>query len=255
MRLLGLPYEGRDNFIPGVSLAPERIRWARESIEDYSVYWWLPAPALDDQGDLDPAQLSGKDMVEHFLGEMSEKLPNGEPCLFLGGDHLVTLPAVRHYQNLGKRFEVLHLDAHLDRRQAYEGSRYSYATVIARVEEAMGAERVHTLGFRSKAPEETRSGVPFAVLEPLKRLLETNDGPFYLTLDLDVLDPSVFPAVTNPEPLGVSVRELLDAFRLLRGRLIAADIVEYNPLSDDGLRSAVTAAFLLRELSFCFEVP
>jgi arginase family enzyme len=84
-------------------------------------------------------------------------------------------------------------------------------------------------------------------------LLERNPGPFYLSLDLDVLDPSVFPAVTNPEPMGIQVGELVDAINLLSGKLIAADIVEYNPQSCTDLHPAVTAAFLMRELSLCFE--
>jgi arginase family enzyme len=112
---------------------------------------------------------------------------------------------------------------------------------------------VHTFGYRAKAPEEPEIGTSFEVFEPLNRFLEAyQEDPLYLTLDLDVLDPSVFPAVTNPEPLGITLWELFDTLHLLDGRLLAADIVEYNPGSCADLHPAVTAAFLLRELSFCF---
>jgi agmatinase len=252
IRLLGLPYEGPEDFIEGASLAPERIRWARESLEDSSFILGKPAPELDDRGDLDLRGKTGEPMVEHAVSLLHGTLKDSSPCLFLGGNHLVTLPAVRFYEESGLDFDLIHLDAHLDRRDVYKGSRFAYATVIRRIEELIGPDRVHTFGYRTRAEEEPETGVPFEVANPLVEFLGSRSGPFYLSVDLDVLDPSVFPAVTNPEPCGITIRELSDALRHLEGRLIAADIVEYNPQSCTDLHSAVTAAFVMRELSLCF---
>ena len=149
-------------------------------------------------------------------------------------------------------FWVVHFDAHLDRRDVFFGNRWSHATVIKRIEEIVGPEKVLTFGYRSKAPEEKETGYPFHVLEHLKRILPQIDKKIYLTVDLDVLDPSEFLAVSNPEPGGISFWELQESITLLKGRLIAADIVEFNPLSAPLVFPAVTAALLLRELLIQF---
>ncbi len=250
--LLGIPYEGRGDFLRGASLAPQKIRWALESIELFSIYQNKNMPEYVDLGDIYvPPETDPEDAVK-FLAEKLENILSGaERFLVLGGDHLITYPIIKAVHKRYPDLHVIHLDAHLDRRDIFEGQKFSHATVMKRIEEIIGREKIITLGYRSKADEEDISprSKPFCVLEPLKELLPELEGlPIYLSLDLDVLDPSEFPGVTNPEPGGITFRELLEALKLLSGRLVAADIVEYNPLAFPGHFPAVTASILLREL-------
>ena len=168
--------------------------------------------------------------------------------IFLGGDHSITLPIIKVLHDFYDDLFVIHFDAHLDRRESFFGNRFSHATVIKRVEELIGEERVLTFGYRSKAPEEPAKGFPFKVFDNLKENLNSLGSHVYLTIDLDILDPSEFPAVSNPEPGGISFKELQESINLLKGRLIGVDIVEFNPLSAPLVFPAVTAALLLREI-------
>ncbi len=249
IHLVGLPYEGPEDFLRGTAMAPSRLRWAMESIEDYSVYQRRSVPRFQDHGDLYPVGETPEERLQSLQERLKPLLQPGERWVFLGGDHSITYATVAALLPLYPGLQVVHLDAHLDRREAFFGNRWSHASVIRRLEDLLGdPTRIHTLGYRSRAPEEPERGTPFRVLEPLRALAERLAPPVYLTLDFDVLDPSEFPAVGNPEPGGVSFQELLEALQLLRGKLVAADLVEYNPLASSALFPAVTGALLLREV-------
>ncbi len=246
---MGLAYEGPEDFLKGTAMAPSRLRWAMESIEDYSVYQRRLVPRYQDHGDVYPEGATPEARLQSLTQQVASRLRPGERWLFLGGDHAVTYATVAALLPLYPQLTVVHLDAHLDRRETFEGNRWSHATVMKRLQDLLGdPHRIHTLGYRSRAPEEPEEGVPFQVLEPLRQLLPQLRFPVYLTLDLDVLDPSEFPAVGNPEPGGITFQELLEAIQLLKGLLVAADVVEYNPLASGALFPAVTGALLIREL-------
>jgi agmatinase len=248
VKILGLPYEGPENFQPGVQLAPAHIRWAYDSIEWYSIHQKEPVPEFEDLGDF---YFYSKENPEEFVRKalsLFNRLKLEPPFIALGGDHFVTYPIIKYLHEKGLEFTVIHLDAHLDRRDSFMGNKLSHATVIKRVEEIVGEDRVITFGYRSFFPEEDlKRGEPFKVLEPLKKLLEEEKGPFYLTLDIDVLDPSIMPAVSNPEPLGITFKELLESLKLLKGKLLAMDLVELDPLLDPTHSSAILCAEILRE--------
>ncbi|MDI6850892.1 MAG: arginase family protein [bacterium] len=248
VKIIGLPYEGAENFQPGVQLAPAYIRWAYDSIEWYSIYQEEPVPEFEDLGDF---YFYSKESPEDFVRKalnLLNKLKLEPPFIALGGDHFISYPVVKYLHDKGFEFTIIHLDAHLDRRDSFMGNKLSHATVIRRIEEIVGAERVITLGYRSFFPEEDlKRGEPFRVLEPLCKILEEEKGPFYLTLDLDVLDPSIMPSVSNPEPLGISFKELLESLKLIKGKLLAMDIVELDPLLDPTRSSAILSAEILRE--------
>jgi len=248
IKLIGLPYEGPEDFMRGTSLAPPRLRWAMESIEDYSIYQHKSIPDYEDYGDIH-IDLDGK--PEQTLQEIYLSLQNlvdrESRYLFLGGDHAVTYPVVLALKEKHPNLTVIHFDAHLDRRSEYMGNPWSHACVMKRLEERLTEESILTFGYRSRAPDEPESGIPFTILEHLAEAIEKIDSPVYLTIDLDVLDPSEFPAVSNPEPGGISFKELQESLYLLRGKLIGIDIVEYNPLVSDSIFPAVTGALLIRE--------
>ncbi len=249
IHLIGLPYEGPEDFLKGTAMAPSRLRWAMESIEDYSVYQQRELPKFHDHGDLYPQGENPRERLQSLQDRLLPRIQANDRWVFVGGDHTVTYATVSALLSQHPNLTVVHLDAHLDRRDAFYGNRWSHATVIRRLEDLLGDPgRIHTLGYRSRAPEEPERGTPFRVREPLEHLASQLRFPVYLTLDFDVLDPSEFPAVGNPEPGGITFQELLEALQLLRGKLVAVDLVEYNPLASSALFPAVTGALLLREV-------
>jgi len=267
LKLIGLPYEGKEDFRRGASLGPAYIRWALESIESFSPYQGRELPPYQDEGDHYFPGKFGAQFVAQARAKLEELLAPGEKFILLGGDHLITLPALEllssrdlddphplsHSRSRSRsQFIVVHLDAHLDRRDSFEGERLSHATVIKRAEELLGPGRLISLGVRSKAPCEEKGPNARYLWEETDSIFEELAGSrVYLTLDLDVLDPGIFPAVSNPEPGGMGFRELLELlFRIgSQAELIGADLVEFNPLaSPSAFESGALAATLLREL-------
>jgi agmatinase len=245
---VGIPFEGEDDFIRGSSLGPAKIRWVMESIEDFSYYQERSLPSFEDLGDIYLPDIPQEEVPLYIEEKLRGKLR--PPFLAVGGNHLITLPLVRIVKEHHPNLKVVHFDAHLDRRDRYKGFFHSYSTVMRRVEEVVGSERVYTFGYRSKAESEDEGkSFPEGVLEPLKSSIEElMDSPLYLTIDLDVLNPSEFPAVSNPEPGGISFYELIESLKLLKDNIVAADIVEFNPVASCDIYPAVTAAILVREL-------
>ncbi|MGB9590544.1 MAG: arginase family protein, partial [Candidatus Hydrothermia bacterium] len=187
--LFGIPYEGRVNFTRGTSLGPAHIRFWLESLEDFSPYQGKELE-YSELGDLyPPSGLSG----EEFTAWCVEALRSWEikpPFLALGGDHTITLPLCLYLRESIGDFTVVWLDAHLDARDEYQGEKFCHATVARRLADE-GFE-VLILGWRSLAPGEAGPEDKEA-LERLSSLRKC-----YLSLDLDVLDPSVVPGVSNP---------------------------------------------------------
>ena len=246
--LIGIPFEGEDDFIKGTSLGPSKIRWAMDSIENFSCYQNKILPPYTDLGDIYLPDIHQEKFSDYLERNLKEKLE--PPFVAVGGNHLITLPLVRILKKYHPELRVIHFDAHLDRRERYKGFLFSYSTVIRRLEEEIGRERIFTLGYRSKSQEED-DGQSFRgkVFDPPNSIIgELENFPLYLTLDLDVLDPSEFPAVSNPEPGGISFLELIDSLKVLRNKIVAADIVEFNPMASFDTYPAVTAAILVREL-------
>ncbi|MCS7245536.1 MAG: arginase family protein [candidate division WOR-3 bacterium] len=251
INVLGICYEGKENFLKGTRIAPGYIRWAIESIEDTSIYQDNKSyKPYNELGDIHvPWEYSNYEVIE-FISERVEKLIDlyKMPFVFIGGDHFITYPVVKIISQYIDDFAIIHLDAHLDRRDIFEGSKYNHATFIRRLEEE--GFTIYTLGYRSFASKEeyiNERCYSFKVLEPLEKIIN-NHSKFYLTIDLDVLDPSIFPSVSNPEPNGISTIEIIHSIKLLRNKIISADIVEFSPMVSDHYRSGVIASIILREL-------
>ncbi len=249
VNVLGICYEGKENFLKGSRIGPSYIRWAIESIEDTSIYQDGNYKPYNELGDIHiPWDLSELEVVEFIQSKLENYIKeNGFPFIFIGGDHFITYPIVKAISKFTD-FSIIHLDAHLDRRDSFENRRYNHATFIRRLEEE--GFKVFTLGYRSFAKDleyVNENCFAFKVLEPLKEILNKY-SKFYLTLDFDVLDPSVFSSVSNPEPNGISFLELIEVIRLLKDKVISADIVEFSPLIGDAYRSGVIASTILREL-------
>ncbi|MEO0180163.1 MAG: arginase family protein [candidate division WOR-3 bacterium] len=237
--LFGIPYEGRVNFTRGAFLGPAHTRFWLESLEDFSPYQGKDLE-YSELGDLyPPSGLSGEEFTA-WCAEALNSWAVEPPFLALGGDHTITLPLCLYLREKLGGFTVLYLDAHLDARDEFQGERFCHATVGKRLSDE-GFE-VLALGWRSLAPGEEGPNEN-AVFERLSSLKKC-----YLSLDLDVLDPSVFPGVSNPEPGGMSFGELIGLIQGLRGKIISADMVEYNPREDPGPASGGIAATIAREV-------
>jgi agmatinase len=254
--LVGCPLDLTSTYRSGSDKAPLAIRGASDSIETYS-------PFLDlDLVDVPFADLGDVPLQNETLGNALKKIrialsgileAKGRP-LCLGGEHTITLPVVEALSASDSGFVVVHADAHSDLREKYEDSPLNHATVIRRVSELLGPNRLIQVGIRSGTRDEfiwMRENGTLLQWGPAaeKNLLSRIAGrPVYLTLDLDVLDPACFHATGNPEPGGWSYPDLERLFRVLAGvTLLGADIVELNPTLDPSEVGTITAARIVRE--------
>ncbi len=258
--LLGIPFDATSSFRPGSRFAPDHIRLYSEGIESYSPYQHkdLAECAFTDAGNVVDLTINNFSVLRKAVHiEVTQHLRAGKKVLALGGEHLISLPVATAYVERYPDLNVIHLDAHADLRDEYLGEKYSHATVIRRISEILGAEKIYQFGIRSGTREEFAFGdqaahfYPFS-LNPaaVQAVVEELQGsPVYLTLDLDVLDPACFPGTGTPEPGGVSFQELLQTLLLFgQLKLVGADIVELCPAYDHSDVSTITAIKLVREL-------
>jgi len=255
--VLGCPLDVTSTYRRGAAEAPQAIRAASDSIETYS-------PLLDsdlsdgvfcDMGDIALHPERVEPSLARIHARVAEALHQDARPLLIGGEHTITLPAVEAFKKAYDDFYVIHLDAHSDLRDEYEGSSINHATVIKRVADIIGPQRLIQMGIRAGTREEfdwMRSNGTLIAWEPrTEKLLAKIIGraPIYLTMDLDVLDPACFPGTGNPEPGGWFYQDMERLFRFLRDmNLLAADVVELNPGLDPSQTSTITAAKIVREL-------
>ena len=255
--LFGAPFDGTTSYRPGTRFASKAVRSESYGLETYSPYQDrdLCEYKIFDGGDLElPFGNTCRvlEQIEEFTERIlaDEKLP-----LMIGGEHLVTLGAVRAAVKRFPDLHVLHLDAHTDLRDEYLEEKLSHATVMRRIWELTGDSKIHQFGIRSGERYEFAFAEEHTVLhkfnlngieEAVKRL---EGKPVYLSLDLDVLDPSVFPGTGTPEAGGVTFRELLAGLLKMKGLHIAGcDVNELSPVYDQSGVSTAVACKIVREL-------
>jgi agmatinase len=254
--LLGCPLDMTATFRTGCAQAPAAIRAVSDSIETYSP---LLDRDLEDFPFSDLGDLRLPDSLELSLNSInqavSEILSRNSSPLCLGGEHTITWPIFQAVERHFPEVIVIHLDAHTDLRDEYNGSTMNHATVMKRVSEITGPKRLIQLGIRSGTKEEfhwMRENQTFLQWAPGadEELLDrVRDRPVYLTLDLDVLDPACMPGTGNPEAGGWFYYEMEPFFLMLDGmNLVGADVVELNPGLDPAQTSTITAAKIVREL-------
>jgi len=256
--IFGAPFDGTTSYRPGARFAPSRMRDESEyAIETYSPYQNkdLMDYSIFDGGDLEIPYGNTERVLKVIEDYVEGLLKDDKISLMIGGEHLVTLGAVRAYGKHYDDLHIVHFDAHPDLRDEYLGEKLSHATVMRRCWEIVGDDRIFQYGIRSGDREELLWGkehvktsmFDFAGIESLKKRIK--DKPVYLTIDLDVLDPSEFPGTGTPEAGGVSFRELLEALNHLKGlNIVGLDMVELSPPNDPTGISTALACKLLREL-------
>ena len=256
--VFGIPFEGRVNLRRGADHGPRDLRIASDSIETYS-------PALDRDledlamADLGDCELGSGTPREQLARAREEILAFWRPGLvpiMLGGDHTATLAVVEVLAPAIPELRILQLDAHPDLREEFLGERYNYASAMARVMDVVAPERVYQVGMRTGAREEYRRKAPHLFpahavrpVDAVRSLLpELVRHPLYVTIDVDVLDPSEAPGTGAPEPCGITAAELVEIVRLLEPcRIVGTDLMEVAHAFDASGRTGITASWILRE--------
>jgi len=253
--LTGVPFDGTACFRPGARFGPQGIRFWSDVLETYSRPF--DADLLDlklaDAGDLPVSSADWQAASTQIYRMVKNILLQGAVPILMGGEHLITLPAVKASADAFPGLVVLHMDAHLDLRDDYDGLKLSHATVMRRVMETVGPGGLLQYGVRSGTKEEWKLSEEKATLlidlDALSGIFGSR--PVYLSVDLDVLDPSVMPETGAPEPGGITFPQLHEAILACRGlNLVGADVVEYCPLPGGGGPSGAVAAKVVRELIF-----
>lgn len=257
--LYGAPFDSTTSYRPGTRFGPSAMRHESFGLETYSLY--QDADLTDyqvfDSGDLELCFGSAEMALADIEERAATILADGKLPLLLGGEHLVTLGAVRAVAKKYPDLHIIHFDAHADLRDDYLGAKLSHACVLRRCHDILGDGRIHQFCIRSGEREEFRFAKAHTDMHPftfdgLKETvaaLKEAGVPVYFTIDLDCLDCSVFPGTGTPEAGGVTFLQLLDAIRTVTQlNIVGADVNELAPMLDQSGMSTATACKVLREL-------
>ena len=263
--LYGAPFDSTTSYRPGARFASRTMRAGSYGLETYSPYQDLDLEdaAVFDGGDLELCFGDAARALGDIKAFAKEILNDGKLPFLIGGEHLVSLPAIEAVSERYPGLCLVHFDAHTDLRDEYLGAELSHATVIRRAWETLGDGRIHQFGIRSGeraeflwAKEHTHlHKFDFAGLEESIEALKGR--PVYLTIDLDVMDPSVFPGTGTPEAGGVTFLALMEAaLKVIGGcNIVGCDMVELSPPYDASGASTAVALKLLREMLLGLERP
>ena len=253
--VLGVPLDHNSSFLRGSAQAPERIKESlysdssnlctEKGYDLATIPGWHFSPDLE-IGDENKAFTQ---IEEHVAGLLKKDLR----VISLGGDHSITVPVVRAYAAEYPNLNILHFDAHPDLYDELDGNPNSHACPFARIMEENLAQRLVQVGIRTLTKHQysqaRRFGVEIIRMDNIETAKELSfDGPVYISLDMDCLDPAFAPGVSHHEPGGMSTRDVLELIKNVKGNIIGADLVEYNPERDLNGVTGMVAAKLLKEI-------
>jgi len=256
--LFGVPFDGTTSFKPGARFAPSAMREDSWAIESYSPYLDkdLEDIKLFDYGNLELPfgdKMNALAMIEEIVDEIveSDKKP-----IMIGGEHLVSYAPVKSLVKKYPDLNIIHFDAHTDLREDYLGEEFSHATVLRRIYDLVGDGKLNQFCIRSGLKEEFEWAKEHAHLEKFtfhtleERVDALINEPVYITIDLDVFDPSVFPGTGTPEPGGINFHQMLEIIGILSKleNVVGLDVVELSPKHDASGVSTAVACKTLREL-------
>jgi len=264
--VFGAPFDGTTSNKAGTKFAANAMRLESVGLETYS-------PLLDldledarvcDVGDVELSYGVAELMVLELEAAVHGILTDGKVPLMIGGEHLVSYPAVVAISKIYPDVHVIHLDAHTDLREEFGGSKLSHATVLKRIWDILGDGRIFQFGIRSGTKEEFdfarvhhHTYMESLRINTIGNVLESLTGKkVYITIDLDVLDPSIMSGTGTPEAGGITYRELEEFFVLLRNanvEIVGADMVELSPAHDPSGVSTATACKVLREMALILD--
>ncbi len=256
--IFSVPMDATTSFRPGTRFAGNAIR-----VDSFGVEWYSPYQDADlkdfktvDTGDLDLPIGAVEDALDIVYEATKTIINDGKLPMMIGGEHLVTYPVLKALKEKYDNLHVIHLDAHTDLRESFFGRELSHATFMRQAHKFLGDHHIYQFGIRSGDKHEFmwakehiyQRKFDFEGLD--QAVLDLKDKPVYITIDLDVLDPSVFPGTGTPEAGGMQYKDLLWAFEQFGklNHIVGADIVELSPYLDPSGASNAVAAKSLREL-------
>ena len=259
--IYGMPMDWTVSFRPGSRFGPARIREVSVGLEEYSPYLdrELEEVKYFDAGDI-PLPFGNPqrsiDIIEEYVDGL---LADGKFPLGIGGEHLVSWPVIKAMYKKYPDMAIIHMDAHTDLREDYEGEPLSHASIIRKAADLIGPTNMYSFGIRSGLKEEFQwakeNGMhltKFEVLEPLKEALPKLAGrPVYVTVDIDVLDPAHAPGTGTVDCGGITSKELLAAIHAIAHsniNVVGCDLVEVAPVYDPSEQTVNTASKLIREM-------
>ena len=251
IQLQGILYDEKSSYLRGPAQAPPLIREAYRS-DAFNFFaengTEIRPEILLDRGDFE--------ISEYFeIETLTDRHLNKKiPLITLGGDHSVTYPLLKAFHRHYGPVEILHIDAHADLYESFEGDPYSHACPFARIMEDGLASRLVQVGIRTLSAQQRaqarRFGVELLEMRGYKpEQLPKFKGPLYLSLDIDALDPAFAPGISHYEPGGFSTRQVIEIIQNIKAPLVGADIVEYNPIRDQNGITAVVCSKFLKEIA------
>lgn len=254
--MLGLPFDGTVSYRPGSRFAPEQIRLASWGLEEYSPNFdkHLEDVNFHDAGDLEFPLGNTYKSLEVIEQNVEDIYKDGKKVFGIGGEHLITLPEIKAVSKFYKDLAIVHFDAHTDLREEYLGEEMSHSAVIRHASKIVAPENIKQIGIRSGMKEEFEFMKKHGTLvHKFEELDVLKSKKIFVTVDLDVLDPSVMPGTGTPESGGMQFKELIDWFKYLKNfDIIGADVVELAPDYDASGVSTAVATKVIRELLMIF---
>ena len=256
LAIIGIRYDENSSFTKGAADAPPQIRAALRSdawnltsengtdLSDDSIFF--------DAGDIEP--VTGSDMLTLIENSIYTLIGDGLTPISLGGDHSITHPIVRAFARTYPDLNILHFDAHPDIYDSYQGNRNSHASPFARIMEQKLVKRLVQVGVRTFTADQREQVRKFGVESIEMRNVTADlqlefDSPVYISFDVDALDPAFAPGVSHREPGGLSTRQAIDLIQRLKGKVVGADIVEFNPRMDPLHVTGTVCAKLFKEIA------
>lgn len=254
--MLGMPFDGTVSYRSGSRFAPEQIRLASWGLEEYSPIFdkSLEDVNFNDAGDLEFPLGNTYKSLDLIQKNVEEIYKDGKKVFGIGGEHLVTLPEIKAVSKFHKDLAIVHFDAHTDLREEYLGEEMSHSAVIRHASKIVGAENIKQIGIRSGMKDEWEfMKENNTLISEYSGLDVLKDKKIFVTVDLDVLDPSVMPGTGTPESGGMQFNELIGWFKYLKNfDIIGADVVELAPDYDASGVSTAVATKVIRELLMVF---
>jgi agmatinase len=253
--LLGVAFDASSSYQRGCAQAPDQIR---EAFFCASANLWtenetnLGEPGIfADAGDITPTPAQMPEEVERAIEPLYAA---GLKVFALGGDHSVTYPLVHVAARFHTPLSLLHFDAHPDLYDNFDGNPYSHASPFARIMENGLVKRLVQVGIRTinrhQREQAQRFGVEVLTMQHWQEAFDLRfDSPLYISFDLDCLDPAFAPGISHREPGGFSTREALSIIQSIRADVVAADLVELNPLQDSSGVTGMVAAKVFKEIT------
>jgi agmatinase len=253
-KLIGIPYDASSSFLRGSAAAPPLVRQAIDSpAGNHFTELGVDVSALPDAGDmvLEADAASARTQIQNDIGAI---LANAFHPVSIGGDHSITYPIMRAVSTHHRDVTILQIDAHGDLYDEFQGDRHSHACPFARIMEEQLCGKLVQVGIRTLTPHQRDQIARFNV-ECIDMPQFAGGarpriaGPVYLSIDLDGLDPAFAPGVSHREPGGLTVRDVIAMIHALRGPIVGADVVEFNPVQDPTGITGAVAAKIVREIA------